>query len=70
MRRHCVWFRKEVTVSSAVRIVKLGAHIGARVEGMQLSDDLSDATVATVNDALLEHKVVFFRGQHDLDDDG
>ncbi|HEY5840342.1 MAG TPA: TauD/TfdA family dioxygenase [Mycobacterium sp.] len=56
-------------MSSAVRIVKLGAHIGARVEGVQLTDDLSASTVATVNDALLEHKVLFFRGQHDLDDD-
>jgi alpha-ketoglutarate-dependent taurine dioxygenase len=27
-------------------------------------------TVAAINAALLEHKVIFFRGQHDLDDDG
>ena len=26
--------------------------------------------VAAINDALLEHKVIFFRGQHHLDDEG
>ncbi len=57
-------------MSTAVRIVKLGAHIGGLVEGIKLTDDLSASTVATVNDALLEHKVLFFRGQHDLDDNG
>lgn len=50
--------------------MKLGAHIGARVEGIRLSDDVDRATVAAVNAALLEHKVIFFRGQDDLDDDG
>jgi len=54
----------------AVKIVKLGANIGARVDGVRLTDDLDSATVAAVNAALLEHKVIFFRGQDDLDDDG
>jgi alpha-ketoglutarate-dependent taurine dioxygenase len=53
----------------ALRVVKLGAHIGARIDGVRLDGGLDPATVAVVNEALLEHKVVFFRGQHHLDDD-
>jgi alpha-ketoglutarate-dependent taurine dioxygenase len=55
---------------SSLRVVKLGAHIGARIDGIDLSGALDAATVSAVNDALLEHKVIFFRGQHHLDDDG
>ena len=51
-------------------VVKLGANIGARIDGVRLAGDLDDETVAAINDALLEHKVIFFREQHDLDDDG
>ena len=56
--------------SSALRVIKLGAHIGARIEGVDLSADLDSATASEINTALLEHKVIFFRNQHDLDDDG
>jgi taurine dioxygenase len=51
-------------------VVKLGANIGARIDGVALGGDLDGETVAAINDALLEHKVIFFRDQHDLDDDG
>lgn len=57
-------------MTTALRVVKLGAYIGARIDGVALSDDLDAATVAAINAALLEHKVIFFRGQHDLDDEG
>jgi alpha-ketoglutarate-dependent sulfate ester dioxygenase len=57
-------------LSSALRVVKLGANIGARVEGVNLSADTDAVTAAAINAALLEHKVIFFREQHDLDDDG
>ena len=50
--------------------MKLGANIGARVEGVNLSADTDAVTAAAINAALLEHKVIFFREQHDLDDDG
>lgn len=53
-----------------MHVVKLGANIGARIDGVDVSGNLGAATVAAINDALLEHKVIFFRGQHDLDDDG
>jgi taurine dioxygenase len=51
-------------------VVKLGANIGARIDGVRLADDLGPGIVAAINDALLEHKVIFFRDQHDLNDDG
>jgi alpha-ketoglutarate-dependent sulfate ester dioxygenase len=37
---------------------------------VRLAGDLDAETVAAINSALLEHKVIFFREQHDLDDDG
>src|SRR5690242_6064165 len=51
-------------------VVKLGSNIGARIDGVRLADGLNAETTAAINDALLEHKVIFFRDQHDLDDDG
>jgi len=50
-------------------IVKLGANIGARVDGVRLTGDLPSSTVEAVNTALLEHQVIFFRDQHHLDDE-
>jgi len=49
-------------------MVKLGENIGARVDGVRLGE-LDAETAAAVNQALVTHKVVFFRGQHHLDDD-
>jgi alpha-ketoglutarate-dependent sulfate ester dioxygenase len=51
-------------------ISKLGANIGARVDGVALGGDLDQATVTAINAALLDHKVIFFRDQHHLDDAG
>jgi alpha-ketoglutarate-dependent taurine dioxygenase len=56
--------------STQVRVRKVGGRIGAVVEGVRLGGDLDPTTVAQVRAALLEHKVLFFRGQHHLDDDG
>lgn len=55
---------------STLRVVRLGAVIGARIEGVDLAAGVDPATAAEINAALLEHKVIFFRGQHHLDDDG
>ncbi|MCG5433388.1 TauD/TfdA family dioxygenase [Mycobacterium sp. MYCO198283] len=54
----------------AFDVVKLGARIGARIDGVQLGGGVSRTVVAAINEALVEHKVLFFRGQHHLDDDG
>ena len=56
--------------STTVTVHPLGGRIGARIDGVRLGGDLDPTTVAQVRDALLRHKVVFFRGQHHLDDDG
>lgn len=58
------------TTQTELKVAKLGAHIGARIDGVRLGGDLDAATVAGIRSALLAHKVVFFRGQHHLDDTG
>lgn len=55
-------------MTSELRVVKLGENIGARVDGVRLGE-LDVDTAAAINRALVTHKVVFFRGQHHLDDD-
>jgi alpha-ketoglutarate-dependent taurine dioxygenase len=42
--------------------------IGAEIHGVMLSGDLPAATVTAIRDALLRHRVVFFRGQGHLDE--
>ncbi|ABG93890.1 MULTISPECIES: TauD/TfdA family dioxygenase [Rhodococcus] len=54
---------------NAASVVKLGAHIGARIDGVRLGGNLDPATVSLIRQALLEHKVIFFRGQEHLTDD-
>ena len=54
--------------TDAVQVVKLGAHIGARLDGVRLGGDLPETTVAEIRSALLANKVVFFRDQHHLDE--
>jgi alpha-ketoglutarate-dependent taurine dioxygenase len=51
-----------------MKTVKLGANIGARIDDVRLGGDLPSHVVADINDALLEHEVVFFRGQHHVDE--
>jgi alpha-ketoglutarate-dependent taurine dioxygenase len=65
-----LWMADDARVSESIHVVKLGANIGARIDGVRLAADLEGETVAAINAALLEHKAIFFRGQHDLDDDG
>jgi taurine dioxygenase len=42
--------------------------IGAEINGVRLSGELPAATVTAIRDALLRHRVVFFRGQSHLDE--
>ncbi len=55
-------------MSSDLRVVKLGENIGARIDGVRLGE-VDAQTARAINEAMLEHKVVFFRGQHHLDDE-
>ncbi|PPK62581.1 TauD/TfdA family dioxygenase [Actinokineospora auranticolor] len=57
-------------VETGVSVVKLGSNIGARIDGVRLGGDLSPEAVAEIRAALLANKVIFFRGQDHLDDDG
>jgi alpha-ketoglutarate-dependent sulfate ester dioxygenase len=55
-------------MTHSVTVTKLGSRIGARVDGVHLGGDLDPASVEEIHQALLTHKVIFFRGQHHLDD--
>ncbi|RDI53131.1 TauD/TfdA dioxygenase family protein [Nocardia mexicana] len=59
-----------VAQAGTVTVVKLGTHIGARIEGVRLGGDLTPEAVAAIRAALNEHKVIFFRDQHHLTEDG
>ncbi len=54
----------------ATTVTQLGSRIGARIDGVQLSGDLDAGTIADIREALLRHKVIFFRDQQHLDDAG
>ncbi len=49
---------------TAFEISQLTPAIGAELSGISLSDDLGDAVIASIRQALLDHKVIFFRDQH------
>ena len=48
-------------------VAPLTATIGAEVTGVDLAEDLDEAMIEEVREALLEWKVLFFRDQHRLD---
>jgi len=48
---------------ATIEVRPLTAAIGAEVSGVDLGQELPDATVAAIRRAFLEHLVVFFRGQ-------
>src|ERR1700744_3823316 len=54
--------------TSTLTVTKLCSRIGARIDGVRLAGDLDTDTVEQIRDALLRHKVIFFRDQHHLDD--
>ena len=54
--------------TSTLTVTQLGGRIGARIDGVRLDGGLDAATIGGIQAALLRHKVIFFRGQHHLDD--
>jgi taurine dioxygenase len=56
-------------MTKPITVTKLGSRIGARLDGVQLGGDLDPVTVEQIHEALLTHKVIFFRGQDHLDDE-
>lgn len=48
----------------------IAGRVGAVIENIRLSGDLSPATVARLEELLAKYKVLFFRGQDHLDNEG
>ncbi|QXH51338.1 TauD/TfdA family dioxygenase [Pseudomonas fakonensis] len=62
-------------LATAPQAIELDIHpvagrIGAEIRGVKLSADLDPATLDAIQAALVQHKVIFFRGQNHLDDVG
>lgn len=51
-----------------IQVQPLGGRIGAEIQGVKLSADLADEVVNEINQALLQHKAIFFKDQQHLDD--
>jgi alpha-ketoglutarate-dependent sulfate ester dioxygenase len=51
-----------------IAVQKLGSRIGAQIDGVCLGGGLAYSVVEEIRSALFTHKVIFFRGQHHLDD--
>lgn len=53
----------------AIEVIPSGDALGARIEGVDLTRPLDDATFAAVREAFYRHEVVYFRGQRLSDAD-
>jgi taurine dioxygenase len=49
---------------SGLVVRQVGGNIGAEIIGIRLSGDLQASTLHAINEQLLRHKVLFFRGQN------
>ena len=54
---------EKVSPSQALDIRPVAGALGAEISGVDLSEDLSDETIADIRQALLNHHVIFFRDQ-------
>lgn len=54
--------------SSPLDIVPVTGTIGAEIRGVSLADELDESVIDAIKAAVVRHKVVFFRDQHDLTD--
>src|SRR5690348_1297712 len=54
--------------ATALEVRRIGGRIGAEIHGVRLASDLPKATIKAIRQALLKHKVIFFRGQNHLDE--
>jgi taurine dioxygenase len=48
---------------SELAIRRVAGALGAEISGVDLSQDLPEATIAAIRQALLDHQVIFFRDQ-------
>ncbi|MDG2005206.1 MAG: TauD/TfdA family dioxygenase [Novosphingobium sp.] len=58
----------EMTSTDALQVIPVAGSIGAEIRGVALAGDLPQDVIDAIRAALLRHKVVFFRGQHELGD--
>ncbi|RAS85045.1 TauD/TfdA dioxygenase family protein [Priestia endophytica] len=56
------------TQLSQIKAVPLAGRIGAEIHGIHLSGELDSVVLDKIKQALNEYKVIFFKGQHHLDD--
>ena len=54
----------ELDEPTGLRVHPVAGRIGSEVVGVDLGGDLADDVVAAIGAALVDHKVLFFRGQH------
>lgn len=59
----------DIYAAGGITVTKLGENIGALIEGVHISGDISAETAFAIRYALAANKVVVFRGQHHVDDD-
>src|SRR2546429_9600013 len=52
-----------LTATTHVGVTRLAGQIGAEITGADTGTPLSDEEIARIRQALLDHKVVFLRGQ-------
>jgi len=50
-------------MAQGLKIRRVAGALGAEISGVDLSQDLPDATIAAIRQALLDHQVIFFREQ-------
>ncbi|KAA9027599.1 TauD/TfdA dioxygenase family protein [Niallia endozanthoxylica] len=56
------------TQTNQLKVVPVAGRIGAEVQGVQLGKDLDITVLQELKQLLNQYKVLFFRGQHNLDD--
>jgi alpha-ketoglutarate-dependent taurine dioxygenase len=49
---------------ASLNIVRLTGSLGARIDGVDLRQPLSEETIAAIHAAFVKHRVIFFRDQH------
>jgi len=59
-----------VRMETLLKTVPLAGRIGAEIRDLHLSSELEPSVVSALRQTLLQHKVLFFRGQDHLDESG
>ena len=58
------------STGGAIQVDRVAGNIGAEIRGVDLAGALDDGIVTRLLDELTRHKVLFFRDQHRVDDEG